>query len=150
MCVSGMPGAQSCKCSCEVTFSQPKHSFVTMVATPFLEQWRGPGGFAWWRRGSCRAAHRIVAQSRATRHVRSRGSETLLRNCSTDAGFLFQRDDRIVRGGRRHVADFNHDIRPLCVPKIRFCRGLRRTTPSWPWHFLHPHQRDFQVSGRAQ
>src|SRR5260370_37219464 len=35
MCVSGMPGAQSCKCSCEVTFSQPKHSFVTMVATPF-------------------------------------------------------------------------------------------------------------------
>ena len=33
MCVSGMPGAQSCKCSCEVTFSQPKHSFVTMVAT---------------------------------------------------------------------------------------------------------------------
>jgi hypothetical protein len=34
-CVSGMPGAQSCKCSCEVTFSQPKHSFVTMVATPF-------------------------------------------------------------------------------------------------------------------
>jgi hypothetical protein len=35
MCVSGMPGAQSCKCSCEVTFSQPKHSFVIMVATPF-------------------------------------------------------------------------------------------------------------------
>jgi hypothetical protein len=35
---------------------------------PFLEQRRGPGGFAWWRRGSCRAAHRIVAQSRATRH----------------------------------------------------------------------------------
>jgi hypothetical protein len=34
MCVSGMPGAQSCKCSCEVTFSQPKHSFVIMVATP--------------------------------------------------------------------------------------------------------------------
>src|SRR4029453_15505853 len=33
MCVSGLPGAQSCKCSCEVTFSQPKHSFVTMVAT---------------------------------------------------------------------------------------------------------------------
>ena len=33
MCVSGMPGAQSCKCSCEVTFSQPKHSFVAMVAT---------------------------------------------------------------------------------------------------------------------
>jgi hypothetical protein len=33
MCVSGMPGAQSCKCSCEVTFSQPKHSFVIMVAT---------------------------------------------------------------------------------------------------------------------
>jgi hypothetical protein len=32
-CVSGMPGAQSCKRSCEVTFSQPKHSFVTMVAT---------------------------------------------------------------------------------------------------------------------
>jgi hypothetical protein len=31
MCVSGMPGAQSCKCSCEVTFAQPKHSFVTMV-----------------------------------------------------------------------------------------------------------------------
>src|SRR5262245_35049102 len=30
-----MPGAQSCKCSCEVTFSQPKHSFVIMVATPF-------------------------------------------------------------------------------------------------------------------
>jgi hypothetical protein len=25
---------QSCKCSCEVTFSQPKHSLVTMVATP--------------------------------------------------------------------------------------------------------------------
>jgi len=35
MCVSGMPGAQSCKCSCEVTFPQPKHSFVIMVATPF-------------------------------------------------------------------------------------------------------------------
>ena len=35
MCVSGTPGAQSCKCSCEVTFSQPKHSFVIMVATPF-------------------------------------------------------------------------------------------------------------------
>ena len=35
MCVSGMPGAQSCKCSCEVTFSQPKHSFVIMVRTPF-------------------------------------------------------------------------------------------------------------------
>ena len=33
MCVSGLPGAQSCKCSCEVTFSQPKHSFVAMVAT---------------------------------------------------------------------------------------------------------------------
>src|SRR5262245_22262421 len=30
-----MPGAQSCKCSCEVTFSQPKHSFVIMVVTPF-------------------------------------------------------------------------------------------------------------------
>src|SRR5262249_40685776 len=38
MYVSGMPGAQSCKCSCEVTFSQPKHSFVIMVATPF---WNG-------------------------------------------------------------------------------------------------------------
>jgi hypothetical protein len=33
MCVSGLPGAQSWKCSCDVTFSQPKHSFVTMVAT---------------------------------------------------------------------------------------------------------------------
>ena len=28
MCVSGMPGAQSCKCSCEVTFPHPKHYFV--------------------------------------------------------------------------------------------------------------------------
>jgi hypothetical protein len=37
MCVSGMPGAQSCKCSCEVTFSQPKHSFVIMVATVCTE-----------------------------------------------------------------------------------------------------------------
>ena len=27
MCVSGLPGAQSCKCSCEVTFSQPKPFF---------------------------------------------------------------------------------------------------------------------------
>ena len=33
MCVSGRPGVQSCKCSCEVTFSQAKHSLVTMVAT---------------------------------------------------------------------------------------------------------------------
>jgi len=38
MCVSGMPGAQSCKCSCEVTFSQPKHSFVIMVATCALRK----------------------------------------------------------------------------------------------------------------
>src|SRR5436189_2906806 len=28
-------GGAACKCSCEVTFSQPKHSFVIMVATPF-------------------------------------------------------------------------------------------------------------------
>jgi hypothetical protein len=43
MCVSGMPGAQSCKCSCEVTFSQPKHSFVIMVATPFWNSGKGSG-----------------------------------------------------------------------------------------------------------
>src|SRR6516165_9836427 len=43
MCVPGMPGAQSCKCSCEVTFSQPKHSFVIMVATPFWNSGEVPG-----------------------------------------------------------------------------------------------------------
>jgi hypothetical protein len=42
MCVSGLPGAQSWKCSCDVTFSQPKHSFVTMVATLSGTQRRGP------------------------------------------------------------------------------------------------------------
>ena len=84
MCVSGMPGAQSCKCSCEVTFSQPKHSFVIMVATPFLEQRRGRGDRVWWRRGSCRAAHRIVPQSRATRHHqgRARAPRRLTMPCS--------------------------------------------------------------------
>src|SRR5262249_30044606 len=46
MCVSGMPGAQSCKCSCEVTFSQPKHSFVIMVATPFWNSGEVPGDCA--------------------------------------------------------------------------------------------------------
>ena len=50
MCVSGMPGAQSCKCSCEVTFSQPKHSFVIMVATPFWNSGEVPGDCAWWRK----------------------------------------------------------------------------------------------------
>jgi LSD1 subclass zinc finger protein len=30
----GLPGAQSCRCSCETTFLQLKHSFVTMA--PFL------------------------------------------------------------------------------------------------------------------
>ena len=32
-CVSGMPGAQSCKCSCEVTFSQPPRSAPCLLPT---------------------------------------------------------------------------------------------------------------------
>jgi hypothetical protein len=57
MCVSGMPGAQSCKCSCEVTFSQPKHSFVTMVATPF------------WNSGEVRGIARDGAADHVERHT---------------------------------------------------------------------------------
>ena len=75
MCVSGMPGAQSCECSCEVTFSQPKHSFVIMVAT-FLEQRRGSRGLRVMApriRSSgtphCSAIEGNTAHHRAGRHV---------------------------------------------------------------------------------
>jgi hypothetical protein len=57
MCVSGMPGAQSCKCSCEVTFSQPKHSFETMVATPF------------WNSGEVQGDSRGGAPDHVERHT---------------------------------------------------------------------------------
>jgi hypothetical protein len=75
MCVSGMPGAQSCKCSCEVTFSQPKHSFVIMVATPFWNSGEIRGIARDGAADQVERHNRIVAQSRATRHGTARHQE---------------------------------------------------------------------------
>ena len=75
MCVSGMPGAQSCKCSCEVTFSQPKHSFVIMIATPFWNSGEIRGIARDGAADQVERHNRIVAQSRATRHGTARHQE---------------------------------------------------------------------------
>jgi hypothetical protein len=70
MCVSGLPGAQSWKCSCDVTFSQPKHSFVTMVATLSGTQRRGPNA-----RFSGPIQYALIAREGYQRHCRPRISE---------------------------------------------------------------------------
>jgi len=70
MCVSGLPGAQLWKCSCDVTFSQPKHSFVTMVATLSGTQRRGPNA-----RFSGPIQYALIAREGHQRHCRPRISE---------------------------------------------------------------------------
>lgn len=88
MCVSGMPGAQSCKCSCEVTFSQPKHSFVIMVATPFWNSGEARGIARDGAADQVERHNRIVAQSRATRHHHGAGRH-VIRKSPTRLGRSF-------------------------------------------------------------
>ena len=59
-------------------------------ATPFWNSGEVRGDCAWWRRGSCRAAHRIVAQSRATRHHQGRAERR--------AGLI----DRLLNAANKH------------------------------------------------
>jgi hypothetical protein len=88
MCVSGLPGAQSWKCSCDVTFSQPKHSFVTMVATLSGTQRRGPNA-----RFSGPIQYALIAREGHQRHCRPRISE----RCAVRSALSDDRGDAAAR-----------------------------------------------------